>query len=152
MIFRLSLTILMAMIGAAGCAAPSGWASGRCVPTPPIQAGAPQDVNGGPAGPEISAWFANDDRTIWMLDRARTAGEPLKTAWFRPQGADLHITGRRLDATAPPLLVEVSRGSAYPQQFMPSVMTFPAEGCWEITAAASDQGARFVVHVQPIHR
>jgi hypothetical protein len=149
MLYRLWLITVIAMSGAAGCAGQSGWANGRCIPSQPIQSAAPQNGDGGPAGPEMSAWFVNDDRTIWMLDRARTAGEPLKTAWFRPQGADLNIAGRRLGAAAPPLVVEVSRGSAYPQRFMPSLMTFPTEGCWEITATANDQTARFVVKVQP---
>jgi len=85
-----------------------------------------------------------------MLDLPRIAGERTKTAWFRPPRTKLEITGRRLDADAPPLIATTSpTGDEYPHMFQPSSMTFPTPGCWEVIAKAGGSEARFVVNVQP---
>jgi hypothetical protein len=118
--------------------------------TRPTQSRAPENTEGGPAGPEVRSWFVNADRTVWMLDDARVAGERTKIGWFRPARTALKVTGRRLDAAAPPLSVETSpSGEEYRHQFQPSIMIFPTAGRWEITARAAQSEARFVVDVQP---
>jgi hypothetical protein len=125
----------------------------KCVLTQPIKSPAPENTEGGPADTSVQSWyswFVNADRTIWMLDQPRTAGQRTKTAWFRPARTKLEVTGRRLDAAAPPLAVRTSpTGDEYRHMFQPSTMTFPTEGCWEITAKAGASEARFVVKVQP---
>ena len=125
----------------------------KCVLTQPIKSPAPQSTEGGPPDTSVQSWyswFVNADRTIWMLDLPRVAGKPTKTAWFRPARTKLEVSGRRLDAPAPPLAARTSpTGNEYPHMFQPSTLTFPTEGCWEITARAGSSEARFVVKVQP---
>jgi len=63
----------------------------------------------------------------------------------------LTITGRRLDASAPPLLSDkASNGWVKPEQpFMVTGINFPTLGCWEITAHYEDEELTFVVLVSP---
>jgi hypothetical protein len=122
-------------------------AASGCIPTQPIHAPSPEGTNGEPFGPELYFWYTNADRSIWMLRQDWTPGERVKTAWFRPAGAQLDVSGRRLDGAAPALLIEIGPASAYPHRFMPSIMTFPTGGCWEIVAKTDRSEARFVVRV-----
>jgi hypothetical protein len=57
-----------------------------------------------------------------------------KVPWFRAVQGALTITGRRLDADAPPLHA-VSSGYGE-TGFVATLMFFPTEGCWEITGKA----------------
>jgi len=57
-----------------------------------------------------------------------------KVPWFRAVQGGLTITGRRLDADAPPLHA-VSSGYGE-TGFVATLMFFPTEGCWEITGKA----------------
>gem|GEM_PF-1797068 len=53
------------------------------------------------------------------------------------------ITGRRLDAAAPPLHVGFFDGSPntlpHGYRFESTALTFPTEGCWEVTARVGDE-------------
>ena len=83
------------------------------------------------AGPD----FVNRDGSIGM-----------KFGWYRVAPGQLTITGRRLDAPAPP-----ARGSAPSGYgtagFQASGVTFPTEGCWEITGAVDSATLTFVTFV-----
>jgi hypothetical protein len=126
----------------------SAAAADKCVLSQPIKSPAPQNTEGGPPSAEVRSWFVNADRSIWMFDVPRVAGERTKTAWFRPARTKLEVTGRRLDGDAQPLFVETSpSGEEYRHMFQPSIMIFPTAGCWEITAKAATSEARFVVKV-----
>ncbi|MBN1451904.1 MAG: hypothetical protein JW963_12880, partial [Anaerolineales bacterium] len=74
-------------------------------------------------------------------------GEDIKVGWFRPEGATLEITGRRLDGKAPALEAHIP--CCYPTRFQATGLVFPAEGCWEVTARAADSVLTFVVKVEP---
>ena len=69
-----------------------------------------------------------------------------KLGWWRFVSGVVTITGRRLDATAPPL-----RGSApdgYGSTgFQASGVFFPTEGCWEVTGTLGDTKLSFVTFV-----
>jgi hypothetical protein len=77
-----------------------------------------------------------------------------KMQWWR-QGYDfrgepipkLKVTGRRLDAPAPPLITEVSNVSGSKPSMMVG-MNFPTVGCWEITGRYEDDELTFVVWVE----
>jgi hypothetical protein len=56
----------------------------------------------------------------------------MKFGWWRAASGDLRISGRRLDATAPPLRGDVPDGYG-PTGFQASGVHFPTEGCWEVT-------------------
>ena len=89
----------------------------------------------------------NADRSIWAMHlhawRA-TVGE--KVPWIRPAKAQLVVTGRRLDGTAPPLKIGIAGN--YVTRFQATSMEFPTGGCWEVTAKAGDRELRFVTHVE----
>ena len=93
--------------------------------------------------PAFGYYFVNADRSIlasaWWFENE---GYPLlagkegnKIGWFRPAGADLEITGKRLDAEALPW--KLTPRVAIRPVFRPAGCTFLAPGCWEVTARAS---------------
>jgi len=64
----------------------------------------------------------------------------------------LKITGRRLDAPAPPLgRVQTSLESVFdgpqPPPMMDSIIDLPSLGCWEITGQYDDDKLTFVIWV-----
>jgi len=54
-----------------------------------------------------------------------------KFGWWRAGSGKIRITGRRLDASAPPLRAHVPDG--YSAGFQATGLTFPATGCWRVT-------------------
>jgi hypothetical protein len=70
-----------------------------------------------------------------------------KVAWIRPQGSDLVVSGRRLDAEAPPLQALIP--CCYPTGFQVTGLYFPTEGCWEVEGRAGKHSLKFVTEVGP---
>ena len=119
-----------------------------CDVTEPIRAEPPRDPNADPFG--SGPWYVNADRTIWAgWDAVRMgAGEKgNKVLWIRPQGSQLTVSGRRLDADAASMKARVP--CCYPTGFQASGLFFPTAGCWEITAKAGKSELRFVTRVSP---
>jgi hypothetical protein len=103
--------------------------------------------------PAYGFYFVNSDRSIWASawwegqdENYLVPGEDLKMGWFRPEGVDLVITGRRLDGDAPALEAQIP--CCYPTRFQATGLKFPAAGCWEVTAQAADSVLTFVVKVE----
>lgn len=69
-----------------------------------------------------------------------------KFGWWRIVSGTLTITGRRLDAPAPPLRASVPVGYGS-TGFQASGVDFPAEGCWEITGTVGSSELTFVTFV-----
>lgn len=69
-----------------------------------------------------------------------------KLGWWRVIAGHLRIRGRRLDASAPPLraFVPLGYGEA---GFQASGVSFPAEGCWEVTGEVGTTSLTFVTFV-----
>jgi len=105
--------------------------------------------------PAFGYYFVNEDLSIWASAwqaedeefPLRAGEEGNKLGWFRPAGAELAITGQRIDAEAPPLKAEI--GCCYPTRFQASGLYFPTEGCWEVHAKAEDRELSFTVWVEP---
>ena len=91
-------------------------------------------------------WIINDDRTIWASDQPFVANRPVTTVWIRPANTELSIVAKRLDGDAPQLNV----GPAEPFQtaYIAIGVTFPAAGCWEVTASAGTSKLTFVTKVR----
>ena len=71
----------------------------------------------------------------------------MKMGWWRnTPGSQLEITGRRLDAAAPPLRAYIPYG--YPDNFQSSYVVFPTPGCWEIVASTGQQSLTLVLAVE----
>lgn len=108
--------------------------------------------------PAYGYYFVNDDLSIWASAwwsggdgenlRVSGEGEGVKIGWFRPEGATLEITGRQMDDPQAPLL-QAYVPCCYPTRFQASGVSFPTEGCWEVTARAADSELTFVVWVEP---
>lgn len=118
-----------------------------CVPTEPELAIPPDDPNASPMGE--GPYFINQDRTLWMS--APSSGlwhaGGTKVAYIRPPGADLQVTGRRLDADAPPL--HADNPCCYTTGFQVGGLIFPTEGCWEVTVSTGEAELRVVTRVLP---
>jgi hypothetical protein len=105
--------------------------------------------------PAFGYYYVNPDRSMWASAwwweaeeyRLRASEEGVKVGWFRPAGAELKITGRRMDGPAPPL--EAHASCCYPTRFQASGVYFPSEGCWEVSAKAAESELSFVVWVEP---
>lgn len=71
----------------------------------------------------------------------------MKFGWWREVAGELTITGRRLDAPAPPAHDEVPPGYGS-KGFQASGVTFPTEGCWEVTGTVAATSLAFVTFVR----
>jgi len=69
----------------------------------------------------------------------------MKFPWWRKAEAALEITGRRLDASAPPLRSEI--GSSEDVHMVPTYVIFPTTGCWEVSGKVGDVSLVFVTKV-----
>jgi hypothetical protein len=162
-------TLLAACSATSGAPVPFTWVTGAtppaslvamagpaagCPTTAPVWIKPPEDA-AVPDAPGFDYYFANQDRSIlasaWWVGQnmpyLRVNAEGNKIGWFRPAGAALEITGRRLDGAAPPLGAQVPQG--YPTRFQATDLYFPTAGCWEVTATAANSRLVFVVWVEP---
>jgi hypothetical protein len=71
----------------------------------------------------------------------------MKLGWYRLTSGYLTITGRRLDAPAPPASGLTFPGSYGLTGFNASGGTFPTEGCWQVTGRAGRAALTFVTFV-----
>jgi hypothetical protein len=69
-----------------------------------------------------------------------------KFPFWRMVAGQLSITGRRLDAPAPPLTSRVPNGYGT-IGFQASGVIFPTEGCWQVTAKTMHTSLTFVAFV-----
>jgi hypothetical protein len=72
-----------------------------------------------------------------------------KMGWWRGVRGKLVISGRRLDAAAPPLRSSVPMGYGK-QGFQPSGLSFPSVGCWRVVGRVGHARLTFVVKVTKI--
>jgi hypothetical protein len=70
----------------------------------------------------------------------------IKVPWWRGVSGRLTITGRRLDATAPPLSAWIPTGYGR-TGFQSTAITFPTSGCWEVTGRVADASLTFVTSI-----
>lgn len=116
--------------------------------------------------PDGNFWFGTDELwTVLPIDGTwgalphYTFGDPTfrQKLFFWHQGYDWHtepqppltVTGRRLDAPAPPLMADRANAGWQnrDQPFMVTGINLPALGCWEITGHYEAHDLTFVVWV-----
>jgi hypothetical protein len=71
----------------------------------------------------------------------------MKFGWYRLTSGFLKITGRRLDAPAPPASGLTFPGSYGLTGFNASGVIFPTEGCWQVTGRVGRVALTFVTFV-----
>jgi hypothetical protein len=79
--------------------------------------------------------------------RTRDGGLGTKFGWRRGVTGKLKITGRRLDAAAPPLRAHIPFGYGE-RGFQSTYIIFPTTGCWEVTGKAAEASLTFVTQVE----
>ncbi len=125
----------------------AGATSLTCPETQPVRDEPPKDPNADRFG--FGPWYISADRTIWAgwdVGSWVSGGKGNKVLWIRPQGAQLKVTGRRLDAEAPPLKIRIP--CCYPTGFQATSLFFPSAGCWEVTAKAGSSALKFVAKIK----
>jgi hypothetical protein len=105
--------------------------------------------------PEL--WTMLEDGGVWNSLPQTPTGYTQKLMWWR-QGyrmeaepmPDLTVTGRRLDAPAPPLVVSPASNAS--SEFGESMLLgaeIPCLGCWEITGHYHGRQLSYTVWVEP---
>lgn len=149
-----TLFLLLSLVACTGAPAAKGTSDKACLLTEALWMKPPEDA-AVLDPPAYNDYFVNEDRSIWASASWATevetglnvAEEWIKVGWFRPAGAELVVTGQRLDGKAPPL--EFEAACCYPTRFQASGLYFPAAGCWGVTAKAADKKLSFVVWIEP---
>ena len=144
-----SILVLIFSILMNGCSAKR-----NCPVTEPVWVKPPEDAAVLDT-PEFGYYFVNEDSSImasawWARPENEfpiVLEEGIKVGWFKPEGADLFVTGKRLDAEAPALDAHVP--CCYPTRFQASGFYFPTAGCWEVNAKAADKELSFIVWLEP---
>jgi len=72
--------------------------------------------------------------------QTKDGGLGMKFGWTRGIPGKLNVTGRRIDAGAPPLRFETNQtNDARSTGFLASHLIFSAPGCWEVNAQVGDR-------------
>ena len=151
--FRVSFGVALMILG---MAAPRGQqatqdattaaATGACAVSETVTDRPQDDPHASSFASPSGTWYANDERSIWAWWWGNVPpSRGFKVLWVRPAGAQLHVTGRRLDGPAEPMIANIPDG--YPHTFLASGLTFPTPGCWKIEATAQNARLEFVVQV-----
>ena len=133
-------------------ARPSGsTAAQNCPVTKPIDAIPPTVVPDGRPFIGPGQFYVSRDRKIWARVGGWNTSTPgaLRVLWLKPLGVPLEISGRRLDATVPPL--RVFAGGEGRDDLQVGSLIFPTEGCWEIVAQSGNSVLRFVIYADAAH-
>ena len=132
-----------------------GWAQGTPSANPsttkacPVTLPGPEVYNVGNYGNNaLATHLSPGGVTVIMADDHAPANGPYgtKAGWFIMAPGVLTITGRRLDAGAPPLKADRSAGSAT-HGFVMTGIEFPTLGCWEVTGHVDGKSLTFVTLV-----
>ena len=151
------IVAVLVLVITVGCGAlPTASAVAVCVPTKPT-GGTPPGEN-----PAESSLVYTDGRLYTILwpngeilatpDVVEPDGTiDMKFPWWRAAGegaaGDLQITGHEINTGA---TISASIPSGYGQRFQATVILFPTEGCYEVTAKSSEALLTFVTKVTKV--
>jgi hypothetical protein len=148
------IVCFLTMVIVTGC-------GGLAPTTTPVAACNPTRPNGdSPAGEQAAPTYYGNGRlyTTGLWPNGEIRADPrsvaadgsigLKFAWWRAPGVgaagDLQIVGHELSTNAS---IVASIPDGYGQHFQATGITFPTDGCYEITARSGDTALTFVVKV-----
>lgn len=139
------LLVVMMVFSTGGSRAQTALLDGDCRVSESVQERPPDDPHADSFASPRATWYANPERTMWAWWWGKTYTGAYKVLWVRPQGAELTVTGHRLDGEAPPVTASIPRG--YPWTFQASGVSFPTAGCWQVDASAGGETITFVVRI-----
>ncbi len=156
--FVLAMTLL-ACSDSTGTTVPSETAT---ISTVDIQGCLVTIPNGqGPPGPELTSPNHHGGDGLWTVLSSDGVIEfvpdgpgamledgslSMKFVWWRGVIGPLEITGRRLDASAPPLRTDIPEGYGE-DGIQASGLIFPSPGCWEVTGRVGEVELTFTTLV-----
>jgi hypothetical protein len=84
-----------------------------------------------------------------MATADRSGSISLKLGWWRGVPGRLVITGHRLDGAMGQVQADVPPNESYGDTgFIPSIITFPATGCWRVRGTQGGASLTFVVKIR----
>jgi hypothetical protein len=119
---------------------------GSCAVTFPNGSQPPGGNIGGPGVHGNGLLWVTLGSPVVVNDAGPDGAVPDKFPWWRGVSGSLRIDGRRLDGPAPPLAATIPDGYGS-IGFQASVVSFPTEGCWEVTGRAGEASLTFVTLV-----
>jgi hypothetical protein len=152
--YRVIAVLLVLMTVGCGTSAPSATSATECETTRP-NGDTPPGEDPGPTwhgnGRLYTALSENGERLVDSRSVAEDGSLSTKFPWWRAPGVgaagDLQITGHEV-GTGAPIAAHIPDG--YGQRFQASGITFPGEGCYEITARSADAELTFIVKVTKV--
>jgi hypothetical protein len=117
-----------------------------CPITRPNESEPPGSTFGAEFHDNGSIWVGMWDSNVVVWESEADGSIGAKFGWWRGVPGRLRIEGRRLDAPAPPLTAHVPDGYGE-SGFQATGITFPTEGCWEVTGRVGDASLTFVTLV-----
>jgi hypothetical protein len=94
-----------------------------------------------------SLWVAMPPSNVVVTEPSAGGTIQTKYPWWRSVSGTLRIEGRRLDGPAVGLTATDVPDGYGVVGFQASAVTFPTEGCWEVTGRAGDASLTFVTLV-----
>ena len=98
-----------------------------------------------------SLWVGVPPSNVVVEEPGADGAIAAKYGWWRAVTGALRIEGRRSDGPAPPLTASVPDGYG-DTGFQSSGISFPTEGCWEVTGRAGGASLTFVTSCSPRDR
>jgi hypothetical protein len=153
-----AVVVLLVVSGLQLSARPQTDATATCHVTLPngIAAGASDSPARSHGNALLSVGLSADGTTIFRPGGAGFVTPEgflgMKFLWQRATSGTLHVSGRRVDGPASPLLIETSSNDGG-NEFQPSYLIFPTAGCWEVTAqldSREDSSISFTTNVVKI--
>jgi hypothetical protein len=110
-----------------------------------------QPPDGSIGGPNVhgngSLWVAMPPSGVLVTEPGAGGSLQTKYPWWRAVSGTLRLEGHRLDGPALPLTATDVPDGYGAIGFQASAVTFPAEGCWEVTGRVGDASLTFVTLV-----
>jgi hypothetical protein len=91
-------------------------------------------------------WVGLSTTNVLSWQREADGSVEMKFGWWREAKGKLQISGRRLDASAPPLRARIPDGYG-DAGFQSTAITFPTDGFWEVTGSVGSASLTFVTLV-----
>jgi outer membrane murein-binding lipoprotein Lpp len=114
-----------------------------CAITRPNGSPPPGDTFGSEFHGNGSLWVGLPPSNITVDEPDANGAISSKFGWWRGATGTLRIEGRRLDGPATPLRANIPDGYG-DSGFQSTSITFPAQGCWEVTGRVGDATLTFV--------